>query len=159
MQCQPLDKGLNMAILAIAARLFPTGFDVSADAPDTYHKLKSHLDAGNRMVVYGGGSEGTIYGDPEVNHAFRAWHDLCHWSGEYDFSVQGEAAVCKMQAFQLRQMFGSTPQTKRWAEIIRAEVIGQRLFYGLNKRYVTDQTSFVQAYMLDPTDALVKKDW
>jgi hypothetical protein len=156
---EPLDRGLNRAILTIANRICPYGFDVSDNAPDTYEKLREHLDAGNRMVVYNGGAEGTIYGDAEVNYAFRAWHDVCHWSGEHDFSIAGEAAVCKMQAFQLHQLYGRTPETERWAKIIHAEVVGQRLYYGLYKRYVTDQTSFVQAYMLDPEAALTKKGW
>ncbi len=46
MNVAPLDRGLNAAILAMAGRIFPTGFDVSDDAPDTYPKLKAHLDAG-----------------------------------------------------------------------------------------------------------------
>jgi hypothetical protein len=44
----------------------------ATDAPDTYEKLKAHLDAGERLVVYSGGSQHTIYADPAVNHAFRA---------------------------------------------------------------------------------------
>jgi hypothetical protein len=44
---KPLDPNLNAAIIAIAKRLFPSGFDVSDDAPDTYEKLKAHLDVGN----------------------------------------------------------------------------------------------------------------
>ena len=94
---EPLDPNLNAAILAIAKRLFPDGFDVSDDAPDTYEKLKAHLDAGNRMLVYGGGSQHTIYADPAVNHAFRAWHDWTHWTGQHDLTFKGEIAVCTDQ--------------------------------------------------------------
>jgi hypothetical protein len=72
---EPLDPNLNAAIIAIVKRLFPHGCDVSDKAPDTYEKLKAHLDARKRLVVYGGGSEHTIYGDPAINYAFRAWHD------------------------------------------------------------------------------------
>jgi hypothetical protein len=68
----PPDPQLNSAIINMATRLFPAGFDVSDDAPDTYEKLKAHLDAGKRLVVFSGGSQHTIYADPAVNHAFRA---------------------------------------------------------------------------------------
>ena len=67
-----LDIGFNIAVLAISARLFPCGFDVAEDAPRTYEQLLMQLDTHKRMVVYGGGSDQTIYGDREVNHAFRA---------------------------------------------------------------------------------------
>jgi hypothetical protein len=35
---EPFDHNLNAAIIEIAKRLFPAGFDVSDDAPDTYEK-------------------------------------------------------------------------------------------------------------------------
>lgn len=66
----PLDIHFNVAVLHIANHLFPCGFDVSDNAPDTYEKLCAILDAGKRMVVWSGGSEATIYCSPEVNYAF-----------------------------------------------------------------------------------------
>ena len=56
----PIDPLLNVAIVHIASRLLPNGFDVSDEAPDTYEKLKAHLCAG--MIVWSGGSEVTVYG-------------------------------------------------------------------------------------------------
>src|SRR3712207_4164474 len=99
---QPLDSDLNGAILRIASRLFPDGFDVSPDAPSTFEELKAHLDAGNRMVVWSGGSEKTIYVDPTVNYAFRAWHDWHHWRHSLPFTPDGERAVCELQCRDLR---------------------------------------------------------
>ncbi|MBZ0227979.1 MAG: hypothetical protein K8F58_05935 [Bauldia sp.] len=78
---RPLDPALNAAILHIATRLFPCGFDIADNAPGTYRQLKAHLDAGQRMVVYAGGCDHTIYADREINYAFRAWHDWCHYAG------------------------------------------------------------------------------
>jgi hypothetical protein len=37
-----LDVGFNAAILTIAARLFPCGFDIGPDAPRTYEQLLMH---------------------------------------------------------------------------------------------------------------------
>src|ERR1022692_1770927 len=71
---QPLDHQLNTAILEMASTFLPEGFDVSDDAPQTFNALKDHLKAGKRLIVYGEGCEGTIYADPRVNYAFRAWH-------------------------------------------------------------------------------------
>ena len=151
---QPFDRRLNAAILHIANLLFPIGFDVSADTPSTYRQLRAHLDAGNRMVVYNGGSDGTIYADPEVNYAMRAWHDWAHYRHNNDFSVGGEAANCAVQCAQLRELYGDCPTTARWCEILRAEIIGQRLYYERHKRYVNDQRAFVEAYLADPELAL-----
>ncbi|MGB4949365.1 MAG: hypothetical protein WBO55_01790 [Rhizobiaceae bacterium] len=44
-----LDHHLNVAILDITNRLFPGGFDVSNDAPDTYEKLVHQFESGHRM--------------------------------------------------------------------------------------------------------------
>ena len=41
-------------------------------------------------VIWPGASERTIYGAPEVNWAFRAWHDSVHLARECDFSRAGE---------------------------------------------------------------------
>ena len=52
------------------------------------------------MVVAREGADNTIFGAPEVNYAFRAWHDWCHWMGGFDFSLYGECATCNMQIEQ-----------------------------------------------------------
>ena len=108
----PLDPTLNAAILSIARNLFPDGFDVSPDAPSTYTALKAHLDAGKGLVVYDGGCAGTIYANPAVNHAFRAWNDWSHWRGDHDFSVEGEvpSSPCSADTFSI-----STATTRKRA--------------------------------------------
>src|SRR5208282_1357378 len=102
------DIHFNAAVLTMCSRLLPGGYDVSLAAPETYEELIAHLDAGGRMVVYSGGSERTIYGDPEVNFAFRAWHDWCHWRGRHDFSQEGERVACAMQSEHLVTLYGES---------------------------------------------------
>jgi hypothetical protein len=43
---QPLDGHLNAAVTSIASRLYPHGFDVRDDAPDTFEKLKAQFATG-----------------------------------------------------------------------------------------------------------------
>jgi hypothetical protein len=155
----PLDPSLNAAILAIASDLFPEGFDVSPDAPGTYKTLKAHLDAGKRLVVYDGGCEGTIYADPAVNHAFRAWHDWSHWKGGHDFSVAGEWRTFALQRRRLLDLHGDNQQTRRWIELIHADIVGFRLYYEPYRRFVDDQRSFIEAYMKNPEDTLLWPLW
>src|SRR4051794_1017008 len=126
---KPLDPGLNSAILCIAAELFPDGFDVSSDAPDTYRKLRAHLDVGRRMGVYNGGCENTIYAYPYVNYAFRAWHDPCHYSGKHNFSLKGEQETCLMQCSQLRRLYGDNGNIRHWANLLDADIVGVCRYY------------------------------
>lgn len=153
-----LDPGLDRAIMSIATGLIRDGWDVGEHAPSTYEALCDLLDHGGRMVVSGEGCEGTIYGSPEVNHAFRAWHDMCHWVYKHDFSLQGETDALMRQLEHLRAWcnFGDVPDCRfrYWCDILTAEVVGQGRYFHRHGTFPTDQRTFVVAYMADPDKAL-----
>ena len=88
-----LSRKLNAAVLAMVNNLLPMGYDVSDNAPDTYEKLVNHVNKTGRILVWSGASETTIYGDREVNYAFRAWHDYVHFTHQLGFSVLDEIKV------------------------------------------------------------------
>lgn len=155
---QPLDTGLNVAIIHMASKLFPCGFDVSDIAPSTFKELCAHLDARKRMLVFAGGSDHTIYADREVNWSFRAWHDWCHWRGRHEFNQDGEKAVCDLQTEHIRTLFGNSA-AERWGAIIRAEIIGQAEYLHYHKRFPDDQRGFVEAYLRDRDEALLWPGW
>ena len=152
---QPLDQGLNAAILFITSRLIPNGYLAADDAPSTFEALVSQFDAGNMMVVYSGRSDHTIYGDAAVNHAFRAWHDWCHWKGTFPLSPDGEAEACQMQCDQLYDLYGLNAHTLRWASIIKAEVIGQAIYFERHGRFPGNQRLFIQHYLANPEIAFI----
>jgi hypothetical protein len=156
---QPFDLKLNDAILTIAGRLLPGGFDISEEAPNTYEQLKASLDAGKRLVVWKGGSQATIYGSAEVNYAFRAWHDYCHWKGGHDLTFEGEVAACAMQCQQLLDSCGDNERVRSWCALLEAEIIGQAEYYRRHKRFPDDQRAFVAAYLIDPEEALLWSLW
>jgi hypothetical protein len=156
---EPFNVDLNAAIMELAALMLPDGFDVAADAPQTFESLKAHLDARRRLVVWSGGSQATIYGELRVNYAFRAWHDWCHWQGNHDFSLEGEIATCEMQCRQLKQRFDDAENVNRWCDIIRAEIVGQGQFYQRHKRFPDDQRGFVLEYLRDPVAAIAWPLW
>jgi hypothetical protein len=145
-----LDHGLNVAILQIAQRLLPQGFDVSDKAPDSYEALVACFESGGRYVVFSDGSENTIYGDPEVNHHFRAWHDWCHWQGKYDFSLEGELGAYRMQCSHLEALYGDTKITAKWRRILYAEVVGQKLYCRKHGYFPDDQLAFIKRFLDDP---------
>src|SRR5215831_8328009 len=130
---EPLDPSFNVTIEHIAHRLFPAGFDVSEQAPHTFDELKTLLDAGKRLIVYSGGSSSTIYAEPRVNYAFRAWHDWSHWTGSHDLSFDGEVGVCRRQQAHLLELYGDTEQTRRWCQLVHAEIIGQATYHLYHK--------------------------
>lgn len=143
----PLDRGLNVAILHIASRLFPTGFDVGANAPETFEAINEHIARTGRMLVWNGASENTIYDDAEVNYAFRAWHDWCHWFGHFDFSLGGERLAAEMQKAHLRSLYVGCKELTRWEAIIDAEVNGQAAYAEYWGIFPNHQRAFVEAYL------------
>lgn len=146
---RPLDPSLNSAILTIAGRLFPDGFSISTDAPQTYHQLTSLLDSGKGLIVWSGSSEMTIYAAPEVNYAFRAWHDWCHWRGQHPFTLKGESAVYEMQCSHLTSMSNDQDTIRRWRRILYAEIMGQNIYRDRYGQFPEDQRAFVEAFLND----------
>ena len=150
-----LDIGLNIAILHIANKL-TGGFLVSDTAPTTFGQLIAQCNRDKLVTVWSGASETTIYGDPEVNYAFRAWHDWCHWQSNHDFSESGEEAVLKMQCAHITALFGDTPGTRHWHKILEAEIIGQKQHHKTFGYFPTDQFAFVEAYISNGTNSAPK---
>lgn len=128
-----LSPELNAAILAMAP-----SFTVSDHAPATMQELAQC----ERLIVWAGGSDHTIYADRAVNWAFRAWHDSVHLRYAFPFDIAGETLTCEMQILQLRQRWPSMPE--RWARIIRAEIIGQALHLERFGQFPTDQYAFIK---------------
>jgi len=148
---KPLDRGLNAAVLHIASRLFPTGYDVRADMPEIgpgdLPKLRQTIaDNGGRMVVWSGGSAHTIFGDEEVNWAFRAWHDWAHLKGNHDFTLEGERGALEMQQLQLVELYG-TEKAFPWLRLLEAEVVGQAEHFITTGERVADQVAFDLEYV------------
>lgn len=156
---KPLIVDLNAAIVEMAASILSDGFDVADDAPHTFEALKAHLDVGRRLVVWSGGSRATICADPRVNYAFRAWHDWCHWRGNHDLSLDGEIATCEMQCRQLVARYGDAERTRYWCAIVRAEIVGQGLFYHRHKRFAENQRGFVLECLRYPEAAIAWPLW
>lgn len=141
---RPLDAGFNIAVRSIAARLYPTGYDVADDAPSSLEELNAHVAATGRMIVWSGGSERTIFDDAETNYAFRAWHDWHHLKGQHPFDAEGEAAVFVRQRDQLRELYGVRPA---WEALLHAEIIGQLEYEAAHGCFPDDQRAFAQAYL------------
>lgn len=143
----PLDPGFNVAVLHMASRYHPCGFDVSDDAPDTYEELKAEATERGRITVWSGASDKTVFDDKEVNYAFRAWHDAIHLSRGEDFSFAGEYACYVAHARDLIEVFGDNERTRRWNDILFADIVGQALYREEHGNFPEDQRTFVEEFL------------
>jgi hypothetical protein len=147
----PLDRSFNVVVKHIASRLFPMGFDIGPDAPDTLAKLKARLDSGARMLVWDGASDKTIFACPETNYAFRDWHDWLHWKLGADFTPQGERAVLLGMQAQVVSLYGGRTgpcqDVLRWCAILEAEVIGQLEHKEDHGGFPEDQREVTKRYL------------
>lgn len=148
-----LDRELNAAVIHLADIMNPRGYAVSADAPETFDALAAYAREHGRIAVSSEFSDGTIFGDPEVNYAFRAWHDACHLAGGFAFTLDGEAAACAMQCAQLVALYGQE-RSATWRAILRAEVNGQAEYVANWGEFPADQFRFDAAYLRNPEAAL-----
>ena len=128
----PLYRPLNIFVHRMANKLFPCGFDVTMDedeAPDSLRRLTAHIGETNRMLVWGGDSEDTIFDCPETNWAFRAWHDWCHWKGQFPFTVEGERTAARMQMDHIINFVGDPVERGKLTWLVHFEVVGQAEHY------------------------------
>ena len=150
----PVSHALNAAVLHMAARALPLGFDVSPDAPSTYEALCNTHRFTGRVVVWDGESDNTIYEDREVNYAFRAWHDACHIVGAYPFTLEGERGACGMQLSQLFAVYGDSATTRLWAKWLHADCVGQAEYFDRWGAFPSPQRRFTLAYSAAPATTI-----
>lgn len=112
----------------------PSFYCVSESAPNTFEELKEQCTT-ETISVYSGGCSKTIYSTPEVNLAFRAWHDYVHLNSNLNFSKESEIEVAKIQCAQC-----TNEEDKR---LLWADIAGQVWYYYKFSTFVFDQKAFV----------------
>ncbi len=144
----PLDIGYNIAVRSIARRLFPTGYDTTdneGDAPTSLSELNTVIQGGaGRMVVWSGACENTIFDCPETNQDFRAWHDWCHWRGQFPFTLDGEKDAVAMQCDNLQTLYGYHADVSKWQLIVRADIIGTFAHREIAGAYPVNQRAWTE---------------
>lgn len=123
-------------------------YHASEDAPSTAKELFAWANENtlgvDSMPVYSGGCEGNIYGAPEANYAFRAWHDSIHIKEEFDFSLDGEVKSSNKHLEVLSGLNAPTEVIKAF----QADVEGQaRYYHASGKQFVDNQIRFVEECM------------
>jgi len=142
----PFSPRLNSAIKRITADLLPEGFDLSQTAPETLESLTETVNRTGRFVINPDFSDCTIFGDPAVNHQFRAWHDYCHYIGQFPFTTAGEAQAAALQIEQLRAAGLSSPEVETLIDI---EVNEQAKFFERSGGFPRDQRAFTRFCLIE----------
>lgn len=143
---EPLYPNFNEFILWVVTQLMPDGYDVTLyeSRCNTFAKIKKYYKDTGRVLVSLHSSDCTIYGDPKVNVAFRAWHDYVHITHNLDFSADGERNTRKIQ--QDHVLFygqGYNQQTLLlFCTLLFIEVDCQLAHYLKYREYVQDQRQF-----------------
>lgn len=110
--------------------------------------LKEQWKKNGQIEIWTGTSDNTIFGDPQINHFFRAWHDYIHIKYNQSFNFGGESTVATIQCSQL---------PTDWIferELITAEVFGQNQYYRIHREYVVDQRQFCYDYLFNTVEAI-----
>ena len=128
---QILSRSLNSYITKKAA-LIP--WEAKSFAPETIEDLIKNYRERKIITIWDGASDNTIYGDPKVNFAFRAWHDYTHAILNTDFTLSGETVTALHQARQVGDKNGN---------IIIAEVVAQAQHFFDTGDFPADQWDFV----------------
>ena len=137
---QPFDADLNRAIMLLAP-----AHEVRSIAPQTFAAVRRSANETDRIVVWSGEAQHSIYGDATVNYAFRAWHDACHLAADIPFTIAGEEAAVAAQCAALRARWSGCPQ--RWLDLIACDVLAVVYTLHATGEYLADQRSAVQAIM------------
>lgn len=109
-------------------------------APGTYKELIAAYKAnGKNLIIEEDGCEHTIFSSSRYNHLLRFWHDVTHLTLEEDFTMKGELVVIKHQLDQAERM----GLTKPALFVLKADLLGQLMYYNTHGEYVTHQDAFV----------------
>ena len=121
------------------------------DIQGTFDRHVQRFKETGTIKIWTGASEGTIFGEPTINHYFRAWHDYIHITEGLGYDFVGESIVCEIQKSQL---------PNEWIfekELIQSEIVGQAQYFMTNGDFLKDQRRFTHRYLLDPLLAIRSK--
>lgn len=139
------DNEFNALVLHMVSAHVPQGYDLSSEQTQDFQQMKADFQRDGRLTVNTGFSDHTIFGSASVNWAFRAWHDSCHLTGDYDFSPEGERNAANMQMHQIDTLYYDHPRLQFFLDLIDIEVNGQVAYFQANGDFPADQLAFTQS--------------
>lgn len=114
------------------------------DIEGTFEKHKQRYKETGKIHIWTGASDCTIFGEAEINHKFRAWHDFIHIQQNKGYDFIGETFVCEIQ----KSMLPLDWHLER--ELIQIEIVGQALYFMESGTFLNNQRDFTYHYMINP---------
>ena len=144
----PFNVKFNVAVRRMAELVCPAGYDVLDNgAPYNLQSLNDYVRLHHRIGVSRRYSDNTIFGCPETNWAFRAWHDWTHFIIQAPFTLDGELAVAHRQIEDLVRVYGHGAETRDFAKLIMCEVYGQASYHVEHGEFPADQRAFTRNWL------------
>jgi len=103
-----------------------------------FQAMKTDVLDRQRLEVWTGASEVTIFGEPSINWKFRAIHDILHVFNDLDFSASSELQVNYIQ--QAIFSFDGLPDFER--QLLNIETAGQVVYFEKFGKFPEDQRKF-----------------
>ncbi|MCQ4142264.1 MULTISPECIES: hypothetical protein [unclassified Chryseobacterium] len=113
----------------------------SKDLKGTLQRYTERFKTTGKIHIWTECSENTIFGSPQINHFYRAWHDHTHISCQCGFTFAGESMTAAIQ----NSMIPADWTLEK--ELIMIDIVGLNQYYSIHKEYVKDQRRFVIDYM------------
>ena len=115
--------------------------------PNTYGDMVFYREEFGKFLISLEGNDSSIYGS-ESNIHFRAWHDYIHYTYGLTFSKANEIKTAMIQIDQAR-IYGETLGYSNTIldnieKILKADIIGQVLYWYENREFVDNQEAFVK---------------
>ena len=138
-----MDTRLTQALYRLAMDRACTIHYKTVDiSPESFQTLKaSTLET---LPILGKYSENSIYGLPEGNVAFRAWHDTIHLALNADFSFAEHAGEYRVAVEQCRQ---ASLYSATLADVLWADTYGQGQHMLKHGAFPANQLGFVEYYL------------
>lgn len=118
---------------------------VETGMPETMEALNNeaahciHARGQRDFRVWSGGSDRTIYSLPSVNHAFRFWHDMMHYTMQLGMNYADEVQLGLHSADIVGRRFGTDSLEYK---LFVADTIGQSTHEHLTGAFPDDQLTF-----------------
>lgn len=135
---RPLSRSLALALLDRCCAPGPWRVEaqVVPDPPASLDELTARWPGeGTPVPVSGEHARDTVWGHPDLNALYRAWHDSLHVLLDAPFDLPGETLVGMREA--------QLPDNGGDAAILRAEGVGQAIFNSVHGCFPRRQRAFV----------------
>lgn len=116
----------------------------------TFEDMRADYQRTGRIAINVDNSDNTIFGSPEVNWLFRAWHDYCHVMVNGGFDRPGELAAMRLMCDHISAHSGLTDAEKALCmELVRIEVKGQVDYYLATGMFPENQFDFGSSLFME----------